>query len=97
MYALGIPTTRAASLVNSKSTCVRDPVYSGEAIDENCAIVCRLAPTFFRFGNFEIFKPEDSMTHRKGPSAGMEEEMEEKMLDFVIEGYFPQEISSTKR
>ena len=63
MYYLNIPTSRAASLVASDITKVkRDPVYSGNVIDEKCAVVLRVAPTFMRFGSFEIFLGEDKFT-----------------------------------
>jgi uncharacterized protein YdiU (UPF0061 family) len=53
MYHLGIPTSRAASLVVSDITRVkRDPIYSGQIINEKCAVVMRVAPTFMRFGSF---------------------------------------------
>jgi serine/tyrosine/threonine adenylyltransferase len=53
MHYLGIPTSRAASLVVSDETKVkRDPLYTGQEIDEKCAVVMRVAPTFIRFGTF---------------------------------------------
>lgn len=48
MHALGVPTTRALSLVASP-----DPVQR-ESI-ESAAVVCRVAPSFIRFGHFEFF------------------------------------------
>lgn len=63
MHHLGIPTSRAASLVVSDITKVkRDPIYSGNVIDEKCAVALRVAPTFMRFGSFEIFLEEDKLT-----------------------------------
>lgn len=62
MWALGIPTTRAASLVVSDTTVQRDQFYNGNVIDEQCAVVLRVAPTFIRFGSFEIFKETDQKT-----------------------------------
>jgi serine/tyrosine/threonine adenylyltransferase len=62
MWALGIPTTRATSLVVSDSTVERDKFYNGDVIDEKCAVVMRVAPTFMRFGSFEIFKHTDKQT-----------------------------------
>ena len=59
MWALGIPTTRAASLVVSEDTVVRDKLYDGKRIREKCAVVMRVAPTFLRFGSFEIFNEMD--------------------------------------
>lgn len=91
---IGIPTSRAASLVVSDTRVERDPIYSGKVVWEKCAVVCRVVPTFFRFGSFEIFKPHDSMTGSQGPSVGLQGTMMPKMLNFVIKNYFP-EIYST--
>lgn len=48
MHGLGIPTTRALSLIMSSAPVLRESV-------ETAAIVCRLAPSFVRFGSFEYF------------------------------------------
>jgi len=48
MHALGIPTTRALSLV------IADDPVRRETI-ERAAVVCRVAPTHIRFGHFEVF------------------------------------------
>ncbi len=45
MWGLGVPTTRAATLVVSDTTVLRDPMYDGNLIRERCAVVLRLAPT----------------------------------------------------
>lgn len=71
MWALGVPTTRAATLVVSETTTVRDPMYNGNPVEEKCAVVLRLAPTFFRFGSWEIFKPASDEDGTAGPSAGI--------------------------
>jgi uncharacterized protein YdiU (UPF0061 family) len=55
MHHLGVPTTRALSLVATGDTVVRDILYDGRPRPEPGAIVCRVAPSFIRFGNFEIF------------------------------------------
>src|SRR5688572_12229981 len=55
MYYLGVPTTRALSLVLTGEKVVRDMFYDGNPQAEPGAIVCRVAPSFVRFGNFEIF------------------------------------------
>ena len=39
MYYLNIPTTRAASIVTSESTVIRDPFYDGTRLDEKCTVV----------------------------------------------------------
>jgi uncharacterized protein YdiU (UPF0061 family) len=49
MYNLGIPTTRAATLVTSDEKVYRDPLYSGQIVFERCAVVSRIAPTFLRY------------------------------------------------
>ena len=48
MHALGIPTTRALSLVGSPQPVRRETV-------ETAAVVCRAAAGFIRFGHFEYF------------------------------------------
>ncbi|WP_425553154.1 protein adenylyltransferase SelO [Hymenobacter algoricola] len=54
MHALGVPTTRALSLVSTGDAVVRDMFYDGNAQPEPGAIVARVAPTFVRFGNFQL-------------------------------------------
>lgn len=54
MHHLGIPTTRALSLVATGDGVVRDMFYDGNPEVEPGAIVCRVAPSFIRFGNFEL-------------------------------------------
>eukprot|EP00053_Salpingoeca_punica_P012363 m.110812 g.110812 ORF g.110812 m.110812 type:complete len:609 (-) comp15928_c0_seq1:586-2412(-) len=89
MFHLGIPTTRAGSIVTSDSRVSRDTHYTGNAVMERVSVITRIAPTFIRFGSFEIFKPLLPGNDRAGPSAGQWELMK-KMLDFVVESYFPQ-------
>jgi len=48
MHALGIPTTRALSLVGSKQPVRRETI-------ETAAVCSRLAPSFIRIGHFEHF------------------------------------------
>ncbi len=55
MAHLGVPTTRALSLVATGDPVVRDMFYDGHPRAEPGAIVCRVAPSFLRFGNFELF------------------------------------------
>ncbi|MFN8696135.1 MAG: protein adenylyltransferase SelO [Burkholderiales bacterium] len=54
MHHLGVPTTRALSLVATGDAVVRDMFYDGNPEHEPGAIVCRVAPSFTRFGHFEI-------------------------------------------
>ncbi len=48
MHALGIPTTRALSVIGSPAPVRRETV-------ETAAVVARAAPSFIRFGHFEHF------------------------------------------
>jgi serine/tyrosine/threonine adenylyltransferase len=48
MHALGIPTTRALSVTISSLPVMRETV-------ETAAVVCRMSPSFVRFGTFEYF------------------------------------------
>lgn len=88
LYELGIPTTRALSLIKSDTLVQRDPNYNGKIIMEKCAVVCRVAPSFIRFGSFEIFKDTDYYTGSKGPSTGLEKEMLPTMIDYLINTHF---------
>ena len=54
MFHLGVPTTRALSLVTTGEDVMRDMFYDGRPALEPGAIVCRVAPSFVRFGSFEL-------------------------------------------
>jgi len=54
MHHLGVPTTRALSLVLTGDQVVRDVLYDGNARPEPGAVVCRVAPSFARFGSFQL-------------------------------------------
>ncbi|TXH67177.1 MAG: YdiU family protein [Lysobacteraceae bacterium] len=54
MHHLGVPTTRALSLVLTGEEIVRDMFYDGHPRTEPGAVVCRVAPSFLRFGHFEL-------------------------------------------
>lgn len=54
MHHLGVPTTRALSLVATGEAVVRDMFYDGHPRAEPGAVVCRVAPSFIRFGSFEL-------------------------------------------
>ena len=60
MHHLGVPTTRALSLVGTGEDVVRDMFYDGNARPEPGAVVC-VAPSFTRFGNFEILAARDDI------------------------------------
>ncbi|XP_029935515.1 uncharacterized protein LOC115379012 [Myripristis murdjan] len=77
MHSLGVPTSRAASLVVSKEPVLRDQFYNGNVKTERGAVVLRLAKSWFRIGSLEILS-------RTG-----EIDLLRKLLNFVIEEHFP--------
>ena len=54
MHHLGVPTTRALSLILTGEQVMRDMFYDGHPRHEAGAVVCRVAPSFTRFGHFQI-------------------------------------------
>ena len=54
MHHLGVPTTRALSIVTTGEEVLRDMFYDGNPQFEKGAIVARLSESFIRFGNFEL-------------------------------------------
>ncbi len=77
MYHLGIPTTRALSLVLTGEQVIRDMFYNGNPKSEPGAIVCRISPSFIRFGNFEIL------------TARHDTELLKKLVTYTIKTDFP--------
>jgi len=76
MYFLGVPTTRALSLVGTGEEVIRDMFYDGHPAPEPGAIVCRVAPTFVRFGNFQVH------------AALGEEEPLRRLADYVLRHHY---------
>ncbi|MCX6123151.1 MAG: YdiU family protein, partial [Proteobacteria bacterium] len=54
MYHLRVPTTRALCCVVTGDEVIRDMFYDGNPAAEPGAITTRAAPSFLRFGHFEI-------------------------------------------
>ncbi|MFH0728183.1 MAG: YdiU family protein [Pseudomonadota bacterium] len=77
MFHLGVPTTRALSLVLTGEPVERDMFYDGHPKEEPGAIVCRVAPSFTRFGNFEIFASRGDT------------EVLKKLVDYTLRVDFP--------
>ncbi len=71
MHALGIPTTRALAIVGSDR-----PVYRED--EETAALVTRLAPSFVRFGSFEVFYYRNQIEPIK------------QLADYVIARHYPE-------
>ena len=61
MHHLGVPTTRALSLILTGEHVVRDMFYDGNPQREPGAVVCRMAPSFTRFGSFQLFTSRDDV------------------------------------
>jgi len=71
MHALGVPTTRALAMAAGDEPVLRERV-------ERAATVIRMAPTFVRFGSFEIF-------HYRKQHAEVK-----TLADYVIDRFFPE-------
>jgi uncharacterized protein YdiU (UPF0061 family) len=78
MYYLGVPTTRALSLVTTGEDVTRDMLYDGNPKDEPGAIVCRVAESFLRFGNFQILLAQN------------DKENLQKLIDYTLTQFFPE-------
>ena len=77
MHHLGVPTTRALSLILTGEMVERDMFYDGRPEEEPGAVVCRVAPSFLRFGNYELF------------AARGELDVLRRLADFTIRTLFP--------
>lgn len=77
MHHLGVPTTRALSLVSTGDKVLRDMFYNGNPEYEPGAIVTRVAQSFLRFGNFELL------------AAQRETEKLKQLVHWTIDRYFP--------
>jgi uncharacterized protein YdiU (UPF0061 family) len=84
MHHLGVPTTRALSLVGTGDLVVRDMFYDGRPKREPGAIVCRVAPSFVRFGNFEILGARNDLANLR------------KLIEYVIRTDFPELVADHK-
>ena len=82
MHGLGVPTTRALSLAGTGEAVIRDMFYDGNPQAEPGAVVCRVAPSFVRFGNFEIL------------AAQQEIDLLRQLADYVLRRHYPQFAST---
>jgi serine/tyrosine/threonine adenylyltransferase len=78
MHHLGVPTTRALSLVTTGEAVVRDMFYDGRPRPEPGAIVCRVAPSFLRFGSYELFAVRDEI------------DLLRRLADHTLRHHFPE-------
>lgn len=77
MHHLGVPTTRALSLILTGEQVRRDMFYDGNPQLEPGAVVCRVAKSFTRFGNFEILAARNDV------------ELLKRLTDFTIRADYP--------
>ena len=77
MHHLGVPTTRALSLVETGASVIRDMFYNGNPKPEPGAVVCRVAPSFIRFGHYQIHASRGELALLK------------KLVDYTINIHFP--------
>jgi uncharacterized protein YdiU (UPF0061 family) len=85
MFHLGVPTTRSLSLILTGDDVLRDVMYDGNPAFEPGAVVCRVAPSFLRFGNYQIFL------------ARQDKENLQLLLDYTIRHFYPELESGTKQ
>jgi len=84
MFHLGVPTTRALSLVTTGEPIQRDLLYDGHPAFEPGAVVCRVAPSFLRFGSYEIHTSrDDHQTLRT-------------LVRFTLERFYPQYVDGDR-
>jgi uncharacterized protein YdiU (UPF0061 family) len=84
MFHLGVPTTRSLSLILTGDEVLRDVMYDGNPDYEKGALVCRVAPSFIRFGSFELFSAQNDLKTLQ------------LLTDFTIKEYFPEITSNGK-
>lgn len=77
MHHLGVPTTRALTLALTGNDVIRDMLYDGNPRPEPGAIVCRVAPSFLRFGNYQLPASRGEIDELRG------------LADFTIRHHFP--------
>ncbi len=77
MHHLNIPTTRALALVSTGEQVIRDMFYNGNPQEEPGAIVMRVAPSFLRFGNFEMAAARQEIDNLRN------------LVDWTINKYYP--------
>ena len=76
MHHLGVPSTRALSLSLTGDQVLRDVLYNGNPAYEKGAIVSRVAKSFLRFGNFEVFAARNDLKNLK------------TLADYTIKSHF---------
>lgn len=65
MHYLSIASTRALCLIETGENVPRDKLYNGNIAYEKGALVCRVSPSFIRFGNFELLAARQDLKSLK--------------------------------
>ncbi len=78
LHHLGIPTTRALCLISADDPVQRETL-------ETAAVICRVAPSHVRFGQFELFYARREFEHLA------------PLADHIIDEHFPQLSGITGR
>ena len=78
MHFLGVPTSRSLSLVATGDAVLRDMFYDGHEEEEPGAIVCRVAPSFIRFGSFQFHAWRKQHDHLQS------------LADYTLQTHFPE-------
>ncbi len=85
MHHLGVATTRSISLSLTGERIMRDMLYDGNPEFEPGAVVCRVAESFVRFGNFQHF------------AAQGENETLKKLADHIIDRHYLEIAKSSNK
>jgi uncharacterized protein YdiU (UPF0061 family) len=78
MHHLGVPTTRALSLVGTGDLVERDMFYNGDSAYEQGAVVARVAPSFLRFGSYQIHASRNDMETLRA------------LTSYTLDSFFPE-------
>ena len=84
MHHLGVPTSRSLCLLATGDQVLRDVMYDGNPAMEPGAVVCRVAPSFIRFGSFEILASRGDI------------DLLRQLADYTIANFYPEAKAGTK-
>jgi uncharacterized protein YdiU (UPF0061 family) len=84
MFHLGVSGTRALSLSLTGDQVMRDVLYNGNSAYEKGAVVCRVAPTFIRFGSFQILSARENF------------EGLTQLVEYTVSNFYPEITGNLK-
>ena len=85
LFHLEVPTTRALSLMTTGEGVYRDQFHDGRGSYEPGAVVCRVAPSFLRFGTFDL------------PASRKDYALVQRLADVAVERHFPQLLDLSRQ